>query len=64
MRLSEKAISEFKRIYAEKFGVDLSKEQANSYGIELLQLFKLVYRSIPSSKLLSGVRNAISEETR
>lgn len=59
MRLSEKAISEFKKIYSEELGVDLSKEQANEFGVSLLHLFRLVYRPIPTLKHLPDVHDVI-----
>ncbi len=47
MRLSKKAIDEFKVIYFLKFGIQLSDEQANELGVELLEFFKLIYKPIP-----------------
>lgn len=49
MRLSKKAIDEFKVIYFQKFGVQLTDEQANELGIELLEFFKLIYKPIPKN---------------
>ena len=49
MKLSQKAIDEFKVIYFKKFGVDLTDEQANELGVELLEFFKLIYRPIPKN---------------
>lgn len=47
MQLSYKAISDFKRIYLEKFNQQLSDEEANKLGVELLEFFKLIYKPIP-----------------
>lgn len=48
MKLSDNAIQEFKKIYLKKFGVELSGDQANEKGLELLNFFQLIYRSIPT----------------
>lgn len=47
MQLSTKAIVDFKKVYQKKFGVSLADIEANEKGLELLNLFKLVYRLIP-----------------
>jgi len=52
MQLSNKAIADFKKIYQKKFGVSLSNVEANEKGLELLNLFKLVYRPIPKKALM------------
>ncbi len=49
MRLSKKAIEEFKAIYLEKYGVQLNDEQANELGVELLEFFKLIYKPFPKN---------------
>lgn len=49
MQLSNKAITDFKKIYFKKFGVNLTDGEANEKGIELLTLFRLVYRPIPKN---------------
>lgn len=50
MQLSTKAITDFKRIYQKKFGVNLSDIEANEKGVELLTFFKLVYKPIPKNE--------------
>jgi len=50
MQLSHKAISDFKRIYLEKFNHQLSDEEANKLGVELLEFFKLIYKPIPKKE--------------
>jgi len=47
MRLSKKAIKEFKEIYYKEFGKIISDEEAQEKGQSLLSLFKIIYRSIP-----------------
>ena len=46
LKLSDKAIDEFKEIYSQEHGVDLSNEDANEHGIELLEFMKLIYKPI------------------
>lgn len=45
-QLSQKAIDEFKAIYSQEHGVNLSNEDANRLGIELLEFMKLIYKPI------------------
>jgi len=47
MKLSKEAIEEFKKIYFNKFKVELSDEEANTKGIELMEFFKLLYKPLP-----------------
>lgn len=47
MKLSIKAISDFKIIYKNRFGVDLNDEEANQRGLELLELFRNIYKQVP-----------------
>lgn len=49
MQLSESAITSLKELYLKHFGVILSTEEAHQRGLELLQLFKLIYRPIPKT---------------
>lgn len=46
MQLSKRAVDDFKKIYLKEFKVSLSDEQANSKGLALLNLVKLIYRPI------------------
>lgn len=50
MKLSEKAIHDFKKIYSEEFRVELSDEEANSKGVELLNFVNLIYQPIIITK--------------
>lgn len=47
MRLSSKAIEDFKKIHFKKFNVRLTDDEANRLGIELLEFFRLIYKPIP-----------------
>jgi len=49
MRLSQKAIDEFKRIYLKEFGVLLDDEKAHELALNLLRVFDIVSRPLPSS---------------
>lgn len=42
MQLSQKAIDEFKQIYYEEFGEELSDEQAELMGGRLLRLYQIL----------------------
>lgn len=46
MKLSKEAIDEFKRIYLKQFKKQLSNEEANEKGVELLEFFKLIYKPV------------------
>lgn len=46
MRLSKEAIEEFKRIYSQEMGEEISDEKARELGESLLSLFKIIYRPI------------------
>jgi hypothetical protein len=48
MRLSKESIEEFREIYQREFGKNISDEEAQEMGQNLLSLFKIVYRPIPS----------------
>ena len=47
MKLSQKAIEDFKKIYFKKFGINLTDEEANTLGVELLEFFKLICKPVP-----------------
>lgn len=49
MQLSRKAIDDFKKIYFEEFKVELTDEEANVKGLDLLNFMKLIYKPIPIS---------------
>lgn len=44
--LSEKALQEFKEIYREEYGEEISDEEALKLGINLLTIFDKVYRPV------------------
>lgn len=45
--LSTTAQTEFQCLYLKYFGHEISLEQANDMGLELLNFFKLIYKPIP-----------------
>jgi hypothetical protein len=47
MKLSNQAITEFKSIYQSKFGIDLTDDEANLKGLEVLDFFRYIYRRVP-----------------
>jgi len=50
MKLSAKAIQEFKEIYFKEYHKQLSDSEANEKGLSLLNFFKLIYRPILKEK--------------
>ena len=44
--LTDKALQEFKKIWKEEFGEDISDEKAAEEGINLLTMFDAIYRPI------------------
>ena len=54
MRLSKRAIKEFKEIYEKEFGEPISDEKAQELGQNLISLFKIIYRPIPEDRESKG----------
>jgi hypothetical protein len=50
MALSKEAIEEFKKIYLKEFKEEISDAQAQELGENLISLFKIIYRPIPSKE--------------
>ena len=44
--LTKEAVEEFKKIWREEFGEDISDEKAAEEGINLLTMFDAIYRPI------------------
>lgn len=55
MSLSKKEIQKFKEIYKKKFGQDISDQRALELGINLINLYKIIYK--PTSKTNSTYGN-------
>ena len=49
MSLSKKAVDEFKQLYKETYGEDLSDFIASEAANRLIQMFKIVYQPIPKA---------------
>lgn len=50
MQLSEQAIIEFKAIYKDEFGEEISDNEARELAADLLTLFKIICRPIPEKE--------------
>ena len=48
--LSQKAISDFKKIWKVQFKEDISDEKAEERGLELLKFMKIIYEPILKKK--------------
>jgi len=44
--ISEAALQEFKKLYVEEFGEEISDEEAMELGTNLLTLFHYIYRPV------------------
>jgi hypothetical protein len=51
MRLSEKAIKEFREIYFREYGKSISDDEAQEIGQRLISLFRIIYRPIPGKDI-------------
>ncbi len=49
--ISETALQEFKKIWLEEFGEEISDDKATELGINLLTLFDHIYRPVKKSWL-------------
>jgi hypothetical protein len=45
--ISQERIEEFKQIYLEEFGEEISDEKAYELALQLLQLFQVICRPLP-----------------
>lgn len=59
--ISETALQEFKKIWLEEFGEEISDEKATELGINLLTLFDHIYRPVKKSWLGVASENQKSE---
>ena len=49
--LPQDAINEFKQIYQDEYGVELSDQEASERAYKFLRLFKMIYQPIPDKWL-------------
>lgn len=57
--ISDAALQDFKRLYVEEFGEEISDEEAMELGTKLLTLFHHIYRPVKKDWLA-----AVSEEEK
>jgi hypothetical protein len=48
--LSKQAIEEYKQIYKEEFGKEITDKEALEQGERLLQVMKIIYKPIPKDE--------------
>lgn len=51
MQLTDEQLAEFKRLYRERFGRDISSAEAREKGMSLLRLMHIIYRPMTESEL-------------
>jgi len=51
MRLTNEEIAEFQRLYKEKFGQEISREEAVDQGIDLVNLIRLTYQPLKKADM-------------
>jgi hypothetical protein len=44
MRLTDEQLSDFKKLYKERFGTELTDEEANEKGLKAVRLMELIYK--------------------
>ena len=49
MLLTDEQVAEFQNIYRQKFGVEISREEAFEKGTKLIQLLRIIYKT-PNEK--------------
>lgn len=55
--LSPDAITEFRELYQDELGIEISYEEASERAEKFLRLFKLVYQPIPKDRLNKNNNN-------
>jgi hypothetical protein len=61
MALSKEAIEEYKKIYKDKFGEDISDKEAREQGENLIALFRVICRPIPGKDY--GIKNKLEGQS-
>jgi hypothetical protein len=49
MKLSKKAIKEFREIYLEENGIELEEEKAEIKALSFLMVIKIIYKPVPET---------------
>ena len=63
MDIPPEAINEFKEIYREEFGEELSDEEAYETGRNLISLFEIICRPIPQDNK-EYLKNKINQDIK
>lgn len=50
-RLSKETVEDYRRIYKVTYGMEISYEEAERQGLQLLRLFKVIYKPIETAQL-------------
>lgn len=58
--LTKEAVEEFKRIYKEHYGKEISNQEAYELGQNLLNVYRIVYRTSPVKEGEQENKNATS----
>lgn len=61
MRLSHKAVQEFREIYKREFGKQLSEAEAREIAERVMRVFAIVLRPLPSELASRGSNQAQDE---
>lgn len=56
MQLSKQAINEYRQIHKEVFGKAITEADANEVGLRLLNVFKIIYKPIPTNEMRKDER--------
>jgi len=61
MSLSKKAIEEFKKIYLQETGEEISDRKAQELGRNLIYFFKIIYRPVPQENSQKEKKNHVQK---
>jgi hypothetical protein len=50
MQISDEDLEEFRRIYKEEFGEEISLAEAQTMGNRLIELFRIIMRPLPGEE--------------
>jgi hypothetical protein len=56
MKFTKEQLDEFKQIYKKEFGKEISDEEALEMATDLINLFKVIYRPIPTNNQENDLR--------
>lgn len=58
--LSKEAVNDFMKIYKLTYGIEISKSEAMQQGTRLIELIRIIYRSIPIEGLKTYRKEVIT----